>query len=310
MASTTMSKTPQVAGPPRPSRRRERFLPRTVLGITALVLAASLGAALSGTVLYAYYQYRLTTATQRINTYVKGFDQRYQTALATIAAQRDNATAQIQDTLAPLLKSQAQGATLAALLKQAAPSLWFVHTLDANGQPAAGTAFAVASTSAQTLLLASYTTIQAATHEPSAPIYVRKNGQDQLAHLQGWSAKLDLALLILPQGNQPTLTFAPSSPALTVGDQIFALSGLGTAGGAITAGQVADVSADAIQHDAPVGTAFQGGPLLDAKGQVVGVASRSYAPLGFPSDGVWFGVPIRMACSSGVLSCPGGAPSG
>jgi len=34
---------------------RERLLPKSVLGMTMLLLMASLGAAFSGTVLYAYY---------------------------------------------------------------------------------------------------------------------------------------------------------------------------------------------------------------------------------------------------------------
>ena len=59
--------------------------------------------------------------------------------------------------------------------------------------------------------------------------------------------------------------------------------------------------------------AYPARPLLAAsvavirEGNVVGVASRSYNPLGFISDGVFFGVPIQAVCSQ-VLSCPGGSP--
>ncbi|MDQ1374312.1 MAG: hypothetical protein QOJ09_1650, partial [Actinomycetota bacterium] len=40
-----------------------------------------------------------------------------------------------------------------------------------------------------------------------------------------------------------------------------------------------------------------------------GVASRSYAPLGFASDGVFFAPPIRAACDK-VLRCPDDSVAG
>jgi S1-C subfamily serine protease len=96
---------------------------------------------------------------------------------------------------------------------------------------------------------------------------------------------------------------------LKTGQRIFALSGLGAAGAAVSQGFIADVSSAGIQHDAAIGSAFQGGPLVNDKGEVLAVASRAYAPLGFGTDAVFFGVPIRTACEK-VLKCPdGGAPS-
>jgi len=70
------------------------------------------------------------------------------------------------------------------------------------------------------------------------------------------------------------------------------------------------VSSEGIQHDAPVGAAFQGGPLVNSAGEVVGVASRAYSPLGFAPEAVFFAVPIRSSCSS-LISCPAsGQPAG
>lgn len=94
-----------------------------------------------------------------------------------------------------------------------------------------------------------------------------------------------------------------------MGDRVFAVSGLGASGGAISQGFVADVSANGIQHDAPIGAAFQGGPILTSNGEVLAVASRAYAPLGFDPQAVFFGVPIRAACAE-VLRCPDDAQPG
>jgi S1-C subfamily serine protease len=96
---------------------------------------------------------------------------------------------------------------------------------------------------------------------------------------------------------------------LKIGERVFAMSGLGAAGGAVTQGFVADVSSAGIQHDAAVGPAFQGGPLLNSDGDVLAVSSRAYGPLGFLTDAVWFGVPVRDACDK-IVHCPSGEVGG
>ena len=78
---------------------------------------------------------------------------------------------------------------------------------------------------------------------------------------------------------------------------------------AASQGFVGDVSSAGIQHDAAIGPAFQGGPIVNSDGKVVAIASRSYAPLGFGTDGVWFGVPGQAVCEK-ILKCPNGSPSG
>jgi S1-C subfamily serine protease len=103
----------------------------------------------------------------------------------------------------------------------------------------------------------------------------------------------------------PAIPWAGTDAPVRIGDRVFVVSGLGTAGGSISQGFVAGVSAEGIQHDSPVGAQFQGGPLVDSDGNVLGVASRSYSPLGFNPQAVFFGVPIRSSCSQ-VIRCPDG----
>jgi S1-C subfamily serine protease len=295
------------SGPTAPVTWRKRLLPKTVRGMVSLIVAASVGAALSGTILYAYYQYRLNQTEQRVGSFVNGFDQRFKTAVGTIQADQANAQAAIQRSLGPIQSVQSQGAAVANLLKQTQASVWFVHTVDANGQPSVGSAFAVSSGNGKTLMLTSYNTVQAATHQPAPTISVRKGDTDTPATLSSWQPAKDLALLTINRDNVKTVNFASGDAPMKVGDRIYAVSGLGAAGGSITPGTVADASNNVLQSDAAVGTSFQGGPLINGQGDVVGVASRSYNPLGFTSDGVYFGVPIKAACDQ-VLSCPGGSP--
>ena len=293
----------------RPPPWRERLVPKTILGIVMLILAVAIGSAFSGTVLYAYYDYRLSANEDRIQSFTGNFDQRFQTALDTIAAEKESAKNEVRAELEPLKKIAAEGDTLEALVKKVQPSVWFVSTLDEAGQPSVGSAFVVASDGDQSLLLASFNTVRAATRTPGPPIKIRKGDEEVPATLWTWQEDKDLALLIVKKGGLPKLEFAGKEPALKTGERVFAASGLGAAGGAVSQGFVADVSSAGIQHDAAIGPAFQGGPLLNSDGKVLAVSSRAYAPLGFGTDAVFFGVPIRTACEK-VLKCPdGGNPA-
>ena len=292
-----------------PPRWRERLLPKSVLGMAMLLVVASVGAAFSGAVLYAYYDYRLNQNERRVSHYIPDIQKRFKNATSSIDKARDDAKKQIDQQLAPLKKIAAEGETLSALLKKVAPSVWFVHTLDDAGQPSVGAAFVVAADATQAYLLTSYTAVRAATRQPGPAVFVRQGDEELKATLWTWQEDHDLAVLVIARPNAPKLDWASGTPGVKLGDRVFAVSGLGAGGGAISQGFVADVSAQGIQHDAAVGAAFQGGPLVDSDGHVVAVASRAYAPLGFDPGTITWGVPIRSSCDK-VLRCPGGTASG
>ena len=283
-------------------------MPRTVLGMAVLILAFAVGSAASGVAFYSYYEFKKDQTEERVATFLQGFDRRFKTATETIQAERQNAVAEIQKELEPLRRIQAEGGTLETLVEKAKDSVFFVSTLDENGQPSVGTAFAVASDSEQTLLLTSYNTVRAATRAPGPPLKVRQGDAEIKADLWTWQEDKDLALLVLAKGSVRRLDFGPDSPPAKVGERVFAISGLGTAGGAVSQGFVTDVSSAGIQHDVAVGQAYQGGPLVTSDGKVVAMASRAYAPLGFQSDGVYFAPLVRAACEK-VLKCPDGDPN-
>jgi S1-C subfamily serine protease len=276
--------------------------------MAAMVLSAAVGAAFSGAVLYSYYEYRLQKTNDRVNTLINTYQKEFQSAQGDLANQTSQAKAQINSALGPLSALAASGATLLNLDKKLAPSMFFVTTLDQNGQPSVGSAFAIASDSGQTLLLTSYTTILAATKKPGPPVMVRQGSVTTTVQVYDWDPATDLALILLPKGNTPAVPPAPASPGPQIGDRVFAVSGIGSLGAQAVQGTVSDVSASGLQHTAPVGPAFQGGPMVNADGQVVAVASRGYAPLNFATDSVWFAPMIRAACTR-VLSCPNGTLS-
>lgn len=311
MSSDTAPRT--AAAPAAPKRRppdwQGRLLPRSVLGITALILAAAIGAAFSGAVLYAYYEYRLDTNETAIDKYVNGFDKRLDTAVKIIDKERDDARSSVKQELEPLRQLAASGETIDELLKKVSPSVYFVATQGEDGAPSAGSAFVVFADADQSFLLTSFTTVKAATHRPGPAIELRKGDERLSADLVTWEEGRDLALLSVKRGNLPRLQWSTADPVVDPGERVFAVSGLGSRGASVTQGLVSDVSGAGIQHDAAVGPQFQGGPLVTSNGEVVGVASRVFAPLGFAPETVWFAPPIRAACDK-VLRCPSGDVNG
>lgn len=288
---------------------RERMVPKTVLGISVIILAFAIGSAFSGVALYAYYQNKLDEDAKFNTDFANQFGQQFDNAKKTIENEATNARSAIQGELEPLRRSAAGGETLTNLQKVVAASTFFVQTQDEAGAPSVGSAFVVASDSKQSFLLASLTTVKSSTRAPGPGIMARQGGNQIKATLWTWDDSKDLALLIIDRGSLPKLAFAPTSPALKLGERVFAVSGLGGAGTPITQGFVSDISAAGIMHDAAVGQGFQGGPLVNSDGKVLGVASRRYAPLGYESDGVTFAIPSRTACDK-VLKCPNGDPGG
>jgi S1-C subfamily serine protease len=288
--------------------RVRRLIPTTVLGLSALLFFMGIAAAFSGAVLYAYYESRQEKTVDKVDTFVGGFGEQLDAAKKIIQSEGDNAKQEVHNQLDELQKFAASGSTLTGLLDKARPSVWFVSTLDQAGGPSVGTAFVVFSDSQSSFLLTSYTTIQAATQQPGPAVSLRKQGEEDLqATVFTWDPGHDLALLSVPRPNLPALAWASGDTPAKIGDRVFAISGLGSTGASITQGFVADVSADGLQHDAPVGNQFQGGPLLNSDGAVVAVASRTYAPFGFQTEAVYFAPLVRSACDT-VLRCPDGNP--
>ena len=287
---------------------RQRVIPKTVLGMVALLLAASVGFAFGGTVLYAYYQYRLDNVEKRVNDFIEGFEGRRESARKEIASDLASAKEDIRKELEPIEQLRASGDTLQDLIDTVKDSTYLIETQDDFGQVKVGSAFVVTSDAEKSYLITSLSVVKAATKRPGPAIVLRRGDEKITATLHTWHEERDLALLIVDKGSLPRIKWVPTGDKLDFGQRVFVVAGVGGAGGSITQGSVADISAAGIQHDAAATGAFAGGPLLNSKGEAVGVATPEYAPLGFTSDRITFASPIRAACEK-VLKCPQGAAS-
>jgi S1-C subfamily serine protease len=290
-----------------PLSRLRALVPRTALGLAALLCCMAVAAAFTGAVLYAYYESRQQQTTDKVERFFGQFDEQIDAAKKIVKAEGDQAKEDIRTQLDELQKFAASGSTLTELLNKAQPSVWFVQTLDENGAPSVGSAFVVFADDQQSFLITSYTTIRAATVQPAPGITLVK-GEDRLdATLVQWEPTKDLALVSIDKPRLPALPWASKDSPPRIGDRLFAISGLGSTGASITQGFVADVSADGVQHDVSVGMQFQGGPLINSAGEVVAIGSRAYSPLGFATADVFFAPLVRASCDT-VLRCPDDAP--
>jgi S1-C subfamily serine protease len=232
------------------------------------------------------------------------FEERSLEAQSVIEAQRQEALAEIDQALRPMqgFLSETQMLALAELFS---PSVYTVASLDDEGLPAVGTGFAVISDDRQTWFVTSFTTVRAASVAPGPEITIRKGTEELPAELVNWDPDRDLALIRADRGDVPLLEWVDAEAAAqALGSRIFPVSGLGGAGAKLTTGVVVDQAAPGFQHTAPLGNDFQGGPIVNVDGKVVGVASIAYRPLGFDPGEVRFAVPVTDVCQV-LISCGG-----
>ena len=170
-----------------------------------------------------------------------------------------------------------------------------VQTRDVSGNPATGTALVVGSFGGQTLLLTSFELVQASVRNPGPGITLDGNRQ---ASLWTWEESRDLALLVTG-GSIESLPWATIEPK--AGDRVWA----GGAGQKMTPGVVLAVSETGIEHNIFVDEVRRGAPLVNERGELLGMTSLAYNPGGRGTDTRFTAVPIRAACER-VLRCGSG----
>jgi serine protease Do len=127
------------------------------------------------------------------------------------------------------------------------------------------------------------------------------DGRNAAARLIGSDPATDIAVLRVEENNLTPLAFGNSDDIL-VGQQIFAVGnpygleesvsrGIVSAKGRRTA---SDSEVEFIQHDAAVNQGNSGGPLLNIRGEIMGINSRIYSETG-GWHGISFAIPSNTA---------------
>jgi S1-C subfamily serine protease len=115
----------------------------------------------------------------------------------------------------------------------------------------------------------------------------------------------DLALLKIDAANLVPATLAETSTGLTVGQRVYAIGNPFGLSGTMTRGIISAIRSvrgpqgnlieDAIQTDASVNPGNSGGPLLNSRGEVIGITTMIASNGADQSSGIGFAIPINTA---------------
>jgi serine protease Do len=128
------------------------------------------------------------------------------------------------------------------------------------------------------------------------------SGEELVARVIGTDPRTDLALLKVENGgNLPALDFGDSDLS-RVGDWVLAIGNPFGLGGSATAGIISargrDIRSgpydDFLQIDAPINSGNSGGPVFNARGQVIGINTAIFSPNG-GNVGIGFAIPSNQA---------------
>lgn len=179
--------------------------------------------------------------------------------------------------------------------------VYAVSATQPDGEVRVGSAFTVFSNQTETYLVTSYGVV--ATEEGAATaVEVFLPGQTVTLRIHNVDPESDMAVMVAQGGPLPVLPWRAIDQPLRRGDALYAVGVAGTDTPAVVEGTVAAISTLAIVPDLPLNAFLAGGPLIDASGAVVGLASQSYAPFGAVEGTLLYAPPIRRICER-LLDC-------
>lgn len=267
-----------------------------------MLLSFAVGSAFSGAAFYAYYDNRLAENEATVSRFVQTFDRQFADASGALDDLRTDAIDDIRAELVPLQGIVADSTAVVILPERLGPSIWAVETRDDDGRLVVGSAFAVAGHRGGTAFVTSYSLVEGSTIQPGPSLDLVKDDIRMNAELWSWDPDRDLAVVVVDEA-VPALELADAgSQTATVGHSVFAMGGVGGRGATASPGVLLDHSRVGLQHTAAIGTLFVGGPVVDGRGRVIGVATNDYRPYGVDHGGVAVAPDVAGMCRE-LLSC-------
>jgi S1-C subfamily serine protease len=182
---------------------------------------------------------------------------------------------------------------VSAVVERARPAVLHLRTITAGRPGGSGSGFLCG---ADGLALTNHHVVA----EADAVEATLHDGRSMLVDVVGQDPHADLALLRLPEVLPPIEL--GDSTKLRIGDFVLAVGCPHGLGHSVSAGIVSGLGRslrgrtgrsieEVIQTDAPLNPGNSGGPLLDAEGRAVGIATA----IAFPAQGLCFAVPASTA---------------
>ena len=155
------------------------------------------------------------------------------------------------------------------------------------------------------LILTNNHVIEGSEHGGSVEVTLYNDKHQYKAQVVTVDRGHDLALLKIDAPNLVPATLAETSTGLTVGQRVYAIGNPFGLSGTMTRGIISAIRSvrgpesnpidDAIQTDASVNPGNSGGPLLNSRGEVIGVTTMIASNGADQSSGIGFAIPINTA---------------
>jgi putative serine protease PepD len=158
-----------------------------------------------------------------------------------------------------------------------------------------GSGFVVLKEAGSSLLLTNFHVVEESWFGSKTVGVFQEESKTVVGTIERINQSFDLALVRVPVELEPLPrsgeTVEPGQPVLVVGSPF----GLG---GSVSSGSISALrsfnAVQFIQFSAPISPGNSGGPLVDATGQVVGVAVSKF--IDFGAEGLGFAIPISQLC--------------
>ena len=164
-----------------------------------------------------------------------------------------------------------------------------------------GSAWVVTSESGSSKLITNYHVINEKWLNDERDVEIKKDDRTWPARIEKVSEGADLALLSVSEAFTP-LPRAAAEPS--VGDSVLAVGSPLGLEGTVSTGVVSALRTEDgdrfIQFSAPVSPGSSGGPLVDQRGEVIGVTVFKAVTEG--AEGLGFAVPVKRVCES-LIAC-------
>lgn len=168
-----------------------------------------------------------------------------------------------------------------------------------------GSAWVVSAAQGTSKLVTNYHVVSEVWLEDERSVRIKKDDRTWPATIEKVSEGADLALLAVTDNFTP---LARASAEPSVGDSVLSVGSPLGLEGTVSTGVVSALRLEEgdrfIQFSAPVSPGSSGGPLVDQKGDVIGVTVFKAVVEG--AEGLGFAVPVRRVCEQ-LIDCQGGA---
>lgn len=284
------------------------MMPKTVVSLAIWIFMFGLGVAVAGLLLFIVYQGQVNALEGRIidsqEELEKRLTEKFEKGQVDSVPQA-TASLNVSGTSAERLKSE--------LVKNVSFSMLGIQGTSREGTPTTGTGFVVNSTDGGSWAITNFSLVSGSTPEANS-VSVRLANSDLIGQVYETDPGADLALVTFNVPASRSLRF--TSGELKEGDTVYAFGySRNTPYAVALEAKLVDYGPNRITIDVDPGAQFNGGPVIDAAGRVVGImSSKAPKPSGkasgkasaSPVAGSRSVTPIQQVCNV-VLRCPGGA---